>query len=419
MQTETSPESTNLMLMRNGTMQFAFSSTPIRLVLLASAQEAAWMEPLSRGLGCLMFPNEATLPLADVRDLVERLRPDVVIATYSAATPNGSYQQVFRTLSDGALANRPLLVYVVPTEEFARLTPSSDLPADLVLHSDPTILRAALQTTLQLRYQQRSTYRDCQAQFDEMQRLKSQLEAQKRSTDEVNLLKTAIVRNVSHEFRTPLLHMKSAVHLLAEEIPSNKLVEYAVNATARLEMIITNISLLAQSMEITLGPVFIRESIDQALRHLRRSWEHKDHLDRVRLEIPDELPLVLGDKQALGTVMQLLIENALKFSEGEVVVFAKPQAQEVIVGVQDTGIGIPKDQFDKIFEAFYQVDSSSTRRYSGTGVGLSIVRVILDRHQVTIKVESEAGQGSTFSFALPRVEIGPDLRDFPSYLPQA
>lgn len=234
--------------------------------------------------------------------------------------------------------------------------------------------------------------------------LRAALADQKRMADEIDLLRNAIVRNVSHELKTPLLQIKSAVSLLAEERESSKLAEYAMEATARLEAVVKNITQLADSLEIHPEPMAIKDAVDQALRNLRRSWEYKGQTERVKIDLADDLPLVLADKQGIGITLQLLIDNALKFSTKSVQVRARAKAHLVIVSVRDHGIGIAEDKLEQIFDPFYQVDNAPTRRFGGTGVGLAIVRMIMERHHADIKVKSEVGKGSTFSFALRAAE---------------
>ncbi len=241
---------------------------------------------------------------------------------------------------------------------------------------------------------------------EENARLRSALARQQRAHDELELLRNAILNTVSHEMKTPLLHVKAAVSNLKEEFGGNVLIEYATTATTRLEGIIRNITLLAGSLDTTLAPAPLRNSVDQALRALRRSWEHKDRVERVQTLYDEHLPLVMIDPQSMGIALQLLIDNALKFSQEYVTVRVRKVRDGVRVEVIDNGIGIPNDQHVRIFEPFYQVDSSSTRRFNGTGVGLAIVRLILERHAITIKVKSKAGKGSTFSFVVPKA---PDL----------
>ncbi len=234
-------------------------------------------------------------------------------------------------------------------------------------------------------------------------RLREQLAQQQRLESELDLLRNAILNNVSHEMKTPLLHVKAAVANLKEEFGENRLIEYATTATARLEGIIRNITLLAGSMEIKCVPSPARASVDQAMRSLRRSWAHKDHVDRVRIIMDDDLPPVNMDAQAIGTVLQLLVDNALKFSEDPLPVEVRVVRIKNAMRFEicDYGIGIPEDQVERIFEPFYQIDSSATRRFSGAGIGLAIVRLILERHKVEILVKSKPGKGSTFVFTLP------------------
>ncbi len=229
-----------------------------------------------------------------------------------------------------------------------------------------------------------------------------------RNDNEIQLLKKAIVRNVSHELKTPLLQVKSAVALIAEEAPDDRLTQMAVTSTARLETVVRNITLLAGSMKGDFGPVLVQESIDQAIRNLRRSWEHRNDVHRIQRNIASDLPPITADKKGIGIVMQQLLDNALKFSKDAdtpVEVHALSDADGIHISVRDYGIGIAEDQIPLIFDAFYQVDSSTTRRYNGTGVGLAIVRLILEKHNVDINVVSEAGAGSTFAFALPTASL--------------
>ena len=115
------------------------------------------------------------------------------------------------------------------------------------------------------------------------------------------------------------------------------------------------------------------------------------------------LPHVLGDAKRLGQVFDNLIGNAIKFSPngGVVTVRLLRQYDKVQVRIRDTGIGIPKENLNKIWDRFYQIDSTSTRRFAGTGLGLAIVKRIVEAHRGEITVESTMGEGTTFYFTLP------------------
>jgi two-component system phosphate regulon sensor histidine kinase PhoR len=221
----------------------------------------------------------------------------------------------------------------------------------------------------------------------------------------VEVLKNAIVRNVSHELKTPLLQVKAAVSLMAEDSQNEELTLYAKNAMARLEALVKNITLLGSASEAHPGPVIIRDVIDYAKRNISRSWQHNNAIQRIVIRCEDDLPPVLADKQGLSTVLQLLLDNALKFSEKHVEVIVNQCDNQVKISIRDYGIGINTSEIEAIFEMFYQVDASSTRAYGGTGIGLALVRLILDQHNTTIHVESHLGEGSTFSFLLPQVAL--------------
>jgi hypothetical protein len=117
---------------------------------------------------------------------------------------------------------------------------------------------------------------------------------------------------------------------------------------------------------------------------------------------------VEGDSARIREVLNNLINNAIKFTDrGGVSVRVEPLGEGVEVSVADTGIGIPEGSLGDIFEAFKQLDGSSTRPYGGTGLGLSIAKRLVELHNGAIRVESRPGVGSRFSVWLPRRRAGP------------
>lgn len=341
-------------------------------------------------------------PFRSIWDQMRVEVPDALIALCS----DQAHVQFFATLHDTYSAKeRPaiiLCVNEVPDERCAQLVDAILPPIDHALV--PLQIRQAIQ-----RKRQHAEAQTRLAQLELSNReLHRKQNVRPRSVDEVEVLKNTIVRNVTHELSTPLLQVKSAVALLAEDMKNNNLIEYATRATGRLETVVKNITQLATSLnELHMSPLIVRECIDSALRDLRRTWEYKDQINRVDVQIEANLPLAVGDRQGITTVLQQLIDNALKFSQGTVVVSASRQADTVLISVHDNGIGIAPDQRVMIFESFYQVDASSRRTYGGMGVGLAVVRLILDRHNVEIRLQSEVGKGSTFSFNLPIASLNP------------
>jgi len=344
-------------------------------------------------------PPDTTLE--ELWSLLHERPPDAIIATDQDA----GHVDLFKTLKQKPGDGCPVLVLIcdAPPTEFADV-------ADLLLPADfpylENYLRVHLQTLLHLRSQKLALRQENRVLENTIEELRSTLSEQKQASDrELSLLKNAIVRNVSHELKTPLLQVKSAVALLAEDVGQTKLIGYATDATTRLEVVVKNITQLASSLETRIEHVILREIIDYVILDLRRVWQRKADISRIHVEVGKSLPLVLADKSGIGTVMQMLIDNALKFSREDVYISAVRVGERVRVSVRDSGIGIARDKVEKIFESFYQVDSSSTRRYGGAGVGLAIARLILDQHRVSIIVESEEGKGSTFSFELPVIEL--------------
>ncbi|HEX3050488.1 MAG TPA: hybrid sensor histidine kinase/response regulator [Aggregatilineaceae bacterium] len=225
----------------------------------------------------------------------------------------------------------------------------------------------------------------------------------------VEVLKAAIIRNVSHEFGTPLVQVKAAISLLNEDVQKAnnreqiKLTNMAALALGRLEAVVDNLRQLAQTYNFSMSPVVVEEAADLAIRMVERSWASREASTRIEKYISKGLPFVLGDKRAIARLLQLLLDNALKFSPPDKPVYlqAEYDAEQVWIGVQDFGIGIPASDHRRIFEAFYQVDASTTRNYGGTGTGLALATLLARGMNTQIALKSKVGKGSTFSFCLP------------------
>jgi signal transduction histidine kinase len=121
------------------------------------------------------------------------------------------------------------------------------------------------------------------------------------------------------------------------------------------------------------------------------------------ISMPENLSHVIADKEKIGWVINQLLDNAIKFTPagGTVSIEAYQENGKVSLSIQDNGIGIPPERIAEIFEPFHQLDSSVTRRYSGTGLGLAMVRRILEAHGSQMNVSSKVGIGTKFDFTLP------------------
>lgn len=146
--------------------------------------------------------------------------------------------------------------------------------------------------------------------------------------------------------------------------------------------------------------ISLEEVITNAYKALSSLFEQKGI--PCYIEVPPELPVVLGDKERLIQVVINLLSNALKFTErGYVKCKARFNGNEIIVSVEDTGIGIPDEEKERIFEKFKQVGDLIRGKPKGTGLGLPISKQIVEAHGGKIWVESEVGKGSTFYFTIP------------------
>ncbi|RLC82722.1 MAG: hypothetical protein DRI61_01525 [Chloroflexi bacterium] len=245
--------------------------------------------------------------------------------------------------------------------------------------------------------------------------LKERAEILKRAYEELkefSRMRSEFIQNVSHELRTPLTFIKGYVELLLEGAmgPLTKEQREALEVVSEkadaITRLVEDIIVLqrAESEKLLLAPVSLEEI---ARRAVQGAWvaARKGGIE-FKLEIPPNLPLVMGDKTRLMEVFDNLISNAIKFSPngGVITIRLSDDDDFVRAEVEDMGIGIPEDKLDKIFERFYQVDGSTTRRFGGVGLGLAIVKSIVEAHGGKVWVKSELGKGSTFYFTIPKAQ---------------
>jgi len=239
---------------------------------------------------------------------------------------------------------------------------------------------------------------------------------------ELSQLKANFISNISHEFRTPLTHIKGYLDLLRTESlgPISEDQAHALlisqRSASRLEGLIEDLIMfsLASRGELSLKQeeVDIQRLVNNCVNANNQKAE--DRGVTLQVVMDDDIPYVQADPQKLVWVLSQLLDNAIKFtpSGGRVVLSLKRESENLVsVSVKDTGIGIPAGRLKEIFEPFHQLDGSSTRRYGGTGLGLSLVQNIIEAHGSMIEVQSIEGRGSTFKFPLviaPRINSMPD-----------
>lgn len=228
---------------------------------------------------------------------------------------------------------------------------------------------------------------------------------------ELSQMKANFVSNISHELRTPLTHIKGYIELLISESlgsiaeEQRHALSVSQRAAARLEGMIEDLIMFSLAsrgaMSMKLDNVDIRRLASLVQKSANSKAEERGV--KLQLKAPDNLPPVQADAEKISWVISQLVDNGIKFtpSGGSVSVTLMEEGSNLLqIIVSDTGIGIPQNRMKEIFEPFHQLDGSSTRRFGGTGLGLSLVRQIVEAHGSLLDVRSAEGKGSTFKFPL-------------------
>jgi len=225
-------------------------------------------------------------------------------------------------------------------------------------------------------------------------------------TKNMEKIKRDFVVNVSHELRTPLTAIKGFAETLEEEVDENAKTYAGVikRNTDRLINIVQDLLLLSELEEKgskrESDDVNLKHLVDNVIRIFKSRLTEKG-LD-FQLSVENGLPVFKGDSFKLEQMLINLLDNAIKYTEkGKVVLALKQKDETVEIIVEDTGIGIPQEHLARIFERFYVVDKSRSKKLGGTGLGLSIVKHIVLSHKGTIAVESSLTKGTTFTISLP------------------
>jgi signal transduction histidine kinase len=241
-------------------------------------------------------------------------------------------------------------------------------------------------------------------------RLEHLLEKEHATVDELrelNRMKGEFVAVVSHELRTPVTALIGYAKTLRqpEFADDPKMREEFLERMERqgdrllrlVENLLTTSKLESDQLKISVGRVLFEDLVREAAEGLA------SEADRVFLDVPGDLPVLHTDRQLLSRVVTNVLDNALKYSPdgSPVELGARATPDELTFWVRDHGIGITQEQEQRIFERFYQVDSSTTRKFRGAGLGLSMVRDLLGHLGGSIEVQSEPGSGSTFTITLP------------------
>lgn len=279
---------------------------------------------------------------------------------------------------------------------------------DLQLIDRAVLDQAVTEQIIQLRSALQAANRTLERRVEERT---AELQKALERVSELSQLKANFISNISHELRTPLTHIKGYIELLITESmgpiveEQHHALQVSQQSTIRLETLIEDLIMvsLASRGELSINQrdVDIRRLANLAVKSAAEKAQ--DRGVNLHAVIDDNLPLAQADSQKVAWVLNQLIDNGIKFtpSGGSVVVSIQREGENLIlVSITDTGIGIPVSKMKDIFEPFHQLDGSSTRRYGGTGLGLSLVRDIIEAHGSMLDVQSTEGRGTTFKFPL-------------------
>lgn len=272
------------------------------------------------------------------------------------------------------------------------------------------------------------------ASYHELEEKNRTLKEQNERLQELDKLKSNFLATVSHELRTPLTSVIGYSEMLIEGMAgplNDEQRDYVKTIMDKGESLLSMISQILDLSRIESGNLRMDTSefdIKGVIKHATTSVIPQCQKKAITLDvdIDGNLPFYRGDKDKIGQVVVNLLGNSVKFTpqggkitlrgklwtgprrykrasvdDGAAILFDLADETFVRIDVQDSGVGIPREKLERVFERFYQVDNSSTREYGGTGLGLSIVKSFVEAHKGEIFADSEVGQGSTFTVLLP------------------
>ena len=223
-------------------------------------------------------------------------------------------------------------------------------------------------------------------------------------------MRREFVANVSHELRTPITSVKSYSETLLEDpdMPPEmrrRFLSVILNESDRMSKIVQDLLTLSRFDAGSIEFEFTRFSFEKSVRDVYSAMriEAQKHKHEFTLEFLTPVPEIRGDRGRIEQVLINMVSNAIKYTRdgGKVKITAGAKDGKVWCSVRDNGIGIPKQDVDRVFDRFYRVDKARSRESGGTGLGLSIANEIVSRHNGNIQLESKAGRGTVITVTLP------------------
>ncbi len=242
---------------------------------------------------------------------------------------------------------------------------------------------------------------------DEIGKLGHAFNAMAGSLAQQEELRKNLVNDVAHELRTPLTNLRGYLEAARDGLvaPDAALVDNLYEETMLLNRLVADLQELAQAeagqLALERQPAALAGIVEQAVAMLRPQAEARGLA--LEVDLPADLPLLDVDSERVGQVLRNLLNNAAAHTPpgGRIAVAARMEDRQVAVSVRDTGAGISPEHVPHVFDRFYRADQSRARQTGGAGLGLAIARQLVVAHGGSIRVESQVGQGSVFTFTLP------------------
>ena len=356
--------------------------------------------------------------------------PTYVIYEYGFNTSNWAWMFPIVLLAHLLGSTRAALIWTVTCIAtllvFSAMSQTGDLPlalrpefhAKAVAISGSLILAMLFLAGFAFRRSQQIT----EVQLKEhIERLDREVETRRRAEQaarNAERSQAVFLATVSHELRTPLNGVIGAGELLRETALTNDQTEFVDVVTSSGEMLLALINdvldlskLEAGKVELDLEPITVASLVSVTLAPMAMLGRNKGV--SVDYEIDERVPpIIVGDSTRLSQILLNLVGNALKFTDQghvKVLVNCVPEGDRFRIVVEDTGIGIPEEARSTLFQPFTQAESSTTRRFGGTGLGLTIVAQLVERLDGDIQIESEVGKGSRLILTFPLVFPAPGL----------
>ena len=228
---------------------------------------------------------------------------------------------------------------------------------------------------------------------------------------EVDRMKSEFVSLVSHELRTPLTSINGYADMLLEgdagdiNDEQTDFLRVIKRNSERLSLLINELldvsRIEAGALKLSISRINIAELVYEVVKSIRPQIESKEQ--ELDVEMPQDVPVVMADGNRITQILTNLISNAHKYTprEGKISVVVRPESNRFRIDVKDTGIGLSKDEQERLFTKFFRADNPSTQKVAGAGLGLWITNSLVEMHGGEMTVSSTPGKGSIFSFTLP------------------